>query len=231
MEELFVVYAIYFVLLKGGQKLGRSDYRELKEVGHLLQEYTTITAMSTTTLLVRILELIFWTSRQCYTVSLQIGSSILAPLLTATPAPDKAEVDAAELCKELVLAGEKIQPGIQFDNPELKIIAAPFEKYLAINAQQFFGAIRIGKAKRDKVEALLFNLRVLDKLDWSLEDKYLDILNELEKIKKDKDVYTDKTKEAVNYAEEVITILRSPSITELITYEPDDETEVAQLSF
>jgi len=229
LEELFLVYAIYYVLLKGGQKLGKADYRELKDVGRLLQEYTAITAMTTTTILVRILELIFWTSRHCLTISLEIGSTILAPLLSQTSTSDKTEVDAAEICKELVLAGEKIQPGIQFDTPELKLISAPFEKYLGINAQQFFGSFRIGQKKREMVEAFLFNLQTLDKLDWCLEQKYLDILHELERIKKNKEVYTDKTKEAVDYVEEVISILRSPSITALINYEPE-KVEAASLS-
>ncbi|RUR07812.1 J domain-containing protein [Legionella sp. km772] len=221
-EELFLVYAAYYVLLKGGQKLGKTNYQELRQVGQLLQEYTAITAMTTTTLLVRILELIFWTSRHCLTISLEIGTTILAPLLSQTPSTDKAEVDAAELCKELVLAGEKIQPGIQFDTPELKLIASPFEKYLALNAQQFFGNFRVGQKKREMVDAFLFNLKVLDKLDWCLEQKYLDILQELDKIKQNKEVYTDKTKDAVDYVEEVISVLRSPSITALIPYEPEE---------
>lgn len=223
LEELFLVYAIYYVLLKGGEKLGQTDYMELKQVGSFLQQTTSITFMITTTILVRIMELIFWTSRHCLTMSLEVGSNLLAPFLPQADAPVKVVVDAAELCKELVLAAEKVQPGMQFDVPELKLVAAPFEKYLAINALQFFGSFRVGKKKREMVDAFLFNLRVLDKLDWPLEQKYLDILESIAKIKANEEVYTDKTKNAVDYVEEVIRILRSPSITELITKESKDE--------
>ena len=218
-EELFLVYALYYVLLKGGQKLGKSDYRELKAVGQSLQSYTAVTAMVTTTLIVRMLELVFWTSRQSYTLSLEIGSSIFGPFLSQSEKAAKEEVDPDELCRELLLASKKTQTGMQFVNPELKLIAAPFEKYLAINAQQFFGTLRVGDKKRKRVEGFLFNLKVLDSLEWSLDEKYDDITKILTSIKRDKEVYSDGTKRSVDYIEEVISVLRSPEITALVPYE------------
>lgn len=226
MEELFAIYAIYFVILKAGRRLERSDYSELQTVGHLMEEYTTITAMTTTTIIVRVLEMLFWASRHCLTLSLQISSTLFTPLIAASPEVDKEKIDVVELCKDLILAGEHQQPGMKFDIPELKIIAAPFEKYLTLNTQQSFGDWRVGKEKRTMINAFLFHLRVIDQLPGSLDTKYTKIRNELAKIKKNKDVYNGKTAQALDYVEHIITILESPLLTELITCDPEQEAQL-----
>lgn len=219
MEELMAIYALYFVILKGGQKLGQSNYFELREVGRSMQIYSGATALLTTTLLVRIVEMIFWSSRQCLNVTLQISSALFTPLLSAPAEKESEEVDVDELCKDLVLAGSNMQPGMKFDHPELKVIAAPFEKYLGLSEQQFFRSLRIGDDKRKFVDAFLFKLRVLDKLPGPLEEKYKEVLAELEALKKNKVLYTSKTAEAVNYIEQVITVLQSPLVNTATTEE------------
>lgn len=212
MEELLAIYALYFVILKGGKRLAQSDYRELKEVGRSLQTFSGVTAMLSTTLLVRVLELIFWSSRQCLHLTLQIGSAIFPTIMSVPPAAIPEEVNVEELCRELALSSQQETPGMHFSHPELKIIAAPFEKYLALNKQQFFGFLRVGDEKRKMVDAFLFKLRVLDQLPGRIEEKYMEVLAELEALKKNEQVYTCKTAEAVDYIEGIIKVLQSPTV-------------------
>lgn len=106
-EELFAVYAVYFALLKGGQFMADSNSRELQKLGNTLQKITIISATTTTTLLVRLIEMTFWASRQCYEMSLQIGSTLITPLLGA-PSEVKSDDSVVDenLCRELILASQ-----------------------------------------------------------------------------------------------------------------------------
>lgn len=223
-QELFAIYALYFLMLKGGQYLERSEVAEMRSIGRTLQEISIITATATTTLMVRLLEMTFWASHQCLDVSLQIGSSILKPLL---PAPVKNHQPqhvspGTNLCKDLILASQNLSEGMQFKNPELKVISAPLEAYLGLNAQQFFGDWRIGRTKRLMVESFLFKMRVLDAGSDSIETKLIAVQKELEKIKENKEVYAKggKTAEAVDNAEKVIALLseQDPSARQLVVY-------------
>lgn len=223
-EELFAVYALSFFLLKGGQHLKRSDFIEMKQIGKTLQEISIITATATTTLMVRLLEMTFWVSHQCYDVSLQIGTSLLKPLLSAPPKAGQAKdtYSGSNLCKDLILASQNLNEGMKFKTPELKVISAPLESYLGLNAQQFLGDWRVGKTKRLMVEAFLFRMRVLDVGSGSTEDKINAAQKELETLKLNKEVYTKggKTAEAVDSAENVISLLShlATSSTELVEY-------------
>jgi hypothetical protein len=208
LEELFAIYAVYFLVLKGGQKLSKSDYRELRQVGETMQDYTALTATTTTTLLVRILEMIFWVSRHCLSTTLSIGTQIIGSVLDKNEQA-YAESSVEEICHELILAGQKKDSGILYNTPELKVIAAPFEKYLLLNKQQILGEWRIGGIKRVKVEEFLFHVRVYDKLDWTLEDKLKAIQEKLNCLKENSEVYTCKTAQAIDYAEKVIDILQT----------------------
>lgn len=210
-EELFAVYALYFLILKGGQYLERSDLIEMKQLGKTLQEISVITATATTTLLVRLLEMTFWVSHRCYDASLFIGSAILKPLLSAPPKSNlqKEASTESKLCNDLIIASKNLSEGMQFKTPELKVVSAPLESYLGLNAQQFFGDWRIGRTKRLMVEAFLFRMRVLDAGSETTENKLIAAKKELEVIKKHTDVYAKggKTAEAVDRAEQAITLL------------------------
>lgn len=214
IEELLAIYALYFILLKAEAPLRRSNYSELKEVGRFLKNYNHASAMLLTSVLARILEMIFWSSRQSFNATIQIGSALLAPLLPA-PAEAAPDIEMEQLAKDLVLAGEHKKTGMQFDTPELKIIAAPFEKYLALNEQQFFGIFRVGNEKRKQVSAFLFRLRILDQMPGSLEEKYSEVLSELALLKKNKQVYTSNTAFAVDYTEHMVKVLQSPNIVDM----------------
>ncbi|AMP90372.1 hypothetical protein [Legionella pneumophila] len=218
-EELFAIYALYFILLKGGQYLESTESSQLKKIGSTLQEISIITATASTTLLVRLLEMTFWASRQFLDVSIQIGSAILKPMLPAPETKEKSEFDtAANLCRDLILASHNTSEGMQFKTPELKVISAPLESYLGLNAQQFFGDLRIGREKRLKVEAFLFKMRVLDSLPSPLEEKLVEAQKELDKIKKDTKVFTSNTAKAVKEAEQVISMLQDPDSMQLVVY-------------
>ncbi|HEO1386698.1 TPA: J domain-containing protein, partial [Legionella pneumophila] len=218
-EELFAIYALYFILLKGGQYLESTESSQLKKIGCTLQEISIITATASTTLLVRLLEMTFWASRQFLDVSLQIGSAILKPMLPAPETKEKSESDtAANLCRDLILASHNTGEGMQFKTPELKVISAPLESYLGLNAQQFFGDLRIGREKRLKVEAFLFKMRVLDSLPSPLEEKLVEAQKELDKIKKDAKVFTSNTAKAVKEAEQVISLLQDQDSMQLVIY-------------
>ncbi|HAT1595272.1 TPA: J domain-containing protein [Legionella pneumophila] len=218
-EELFAIYALYFILLKGGQYLESTESSQLKKIGCTLQEISIITATASTTLLVRLLEMTFWASRQFLDVSLQIGSAILKPMLPSSESKEKPEFDtAANLCRDLILASHNTSEGMQFKTPELKVISAPLESYLGLNAQQFFGDLRIGREKRLKVEAFLFKMRVLDSLPSPLEEKLVEAQKELDKIKKDTKVFTSNTARAVKEAEQVISLLQDQDSMQLVVY-------------
>lgn len=229
-EELFSAYAVYFLILKGGQYLERSDYLEVKQLGRALQEISIVTATATTTLLVRLLEMTFWVSHQCYDASLLIGSSILKPILadySNTSMANDVNQSSANLCTDLILASKNLSEGIQFKTPELKVISAPMESYLGLNAQQFFGDWRLGRTKRLEVEAFLFRMRVLDVSPDSLENKLITAQKELNNIKKNKAVYVKggKTAEAVDNAEKAITLLiaSDSASLQLVIYNKEEE--------
>jgi hypothetical protein len=210
-EELFAVYALYFLMLKGGQYLEKDSIRELQQVGRTLQDITSITATATTTFMVRLLEMTFWASRQCLDITLQIGSVILHPIMPVSPEERETPSESAmNLCRDLICASKIPKGGKKFQTPELKIISAPIESYSALNAQQFLGNWRAGNAKRIAIEAFLFSLGVLDQLQMPIETKLIEAQKELEKIKKNKEVFNSCTKRAVLESEHVIALLKEP---------------------
>lgn len=92
-QELIAIYALYFVVLKGGQYLMKKESNELQRIGRTLQELTFITATTTTTLLVRMLELTFWFSHQCYSSSMQMGSAFLSRYCLLHHNPSKVNLN------------------------------------------------------------------------------------------------------------------------------------------
>ncbi|MBL7479842.1 J domain-containing protein [Legionella bononiensis] len=222
-EELFAVYALYFIMLKSGQYLETCKSSELKSIGKTLQEISTITATATTTFMVRLLEMIFWASHQCLDVSLQIGSSILTPLL---PVPSSSQESMPEedssKCMDLILASQNMQEGMQFRTPELKVISAPLESYLGLNAQQFFRGFRLGQEKFHAIEAFLFRMRVLDNSPGSIESKLTQAEDELRKIKDNPKVYNSTTAAAVDRARRIIDLLTESDVSDrqLVVYTP-----------
>ncbi|STY28730.1 Uncharacterised protein [Legionella wadsworthii] len=216
-EELFAVYALYFALLKSGQYLEGSDSKQLQKLGHTLQSISIVSATATTTLLARLMELTFWASRQFYETSLQIGSTLLTPLLCA-PSDVKEEGIAEEnLCRELILASQNQGSSATFKTPQLKMIAAPIESCLGLLEQQFFRNWRAGGEKFRALDAFLLRLRVFDKdEDLKVDEKIVKAHEALETIKKNSLVYTEggKTALAVDRASRVISLLKENSVTQ-----------------
>jgi hypothetical protein len=220
-EELLAIHALYFVVLKGGQYLGRSNYRDLKQLGSAMQEMSIASAATTTIVLVRLLEMTFWTSRKCLNLSLYIGSSILKSILPSPVANvnDQEESFSSKVCKDLILAGQDAIPGIEFQTPELKVIAQPLEKYLILNAQQVFRGWRIGDQKREFVERFLLEMEKIDRASDSIDTKLTEVSTRLHKLKANKDIYTNTLAAAINNAEKVIAFFQDPSM-QLMIYEP-----------
>ena len=212
-EELFSVYALYFVLLKGGQYISSSNSRELKKLGSTLQKMSVISATATTTLLVRLIEMTFWASRQCYDMSLQIGSTLLTPLI-ATDSEKKFQDpadDVVEVCKDLILASQNTSTREDFKTAQLRMIAAPIESCLGLLEQQFFRSWRIGSEKYRELQAFLLTVRVIDNDDTvSVEDKIARAFSALDLVKKNKAAYVagSRTALAVDQAERVINLLK-----------------------
>ncbi len=214
-EELFAVYALYFALLKSGQFMESSNSKELRSLGSTLQKITVVSATTTTTLLVRLVEMTFWASRQCYAVSLQIGSTLLTPLICASSEVNADNATADEnLCRDLILASQNLSTRDNFKTPQLKMIAAPIESYLGILEQQFFRNWRAGGGKHRALDAFLLRMRVIDKDDeLKIDEKIAKAQEALELVKKNPNVYTDggKTALAVDRAERVISLLKDDS--------------------
>jgi hypothetical protein len=219
-EELFAVYSLYFVLLKSGQYMDESNSRELQRLGHTLQKISVITATATTTLLVRLIEMTFWASRQCYDVSLQIGSALFTPLITTTADTklQRTTTDESSMCRDLILASQNMAVSDNFKTPHLKMIAAPIESYLGLLEQQFFKNWRAGGEKSRALQSFLFRMRVIDKNDdLTLEEKVEKAKEALELVKKNSVVYTEggNTALAVDRAERVIVLLRSERVLQI----------------
>ncbi|AUH72128.1 hypothetical protein [Legionella sainthelensi] len=210
-EELFAVYALYFALLKSGQFLESSQSKELQKLGETLQKISAVTATATTTLLVRLLEMTFWATRQFYDASLQIGSALLTPLIavsSTTKHPE--EPNEVSICKELVLASQNQSTIENFRTPELKMIAAPIESYLGLLDQQFFKNWRAGGVKSRSLEAFLLHMRVIDKEgDLEVEEKIKKASERLLLVKQDSNVYNGNTALAVDRADRVISLLKA----------------------
>ena len=212
MEELFAIYFLYLVILKSGQRLSQSDLRELRELGQTMQDYTKVTAMVTTTLLVRILELIFWTSRHCLHLTLELSSRFFTPMLAAyVEVEEQSDPESTNFCSDLILASAHDRSGMHFDTPELKVIAAPLEHYLGLNAQQLFPNWRLGGTKRSQIEVFLFRLRVMDQMPGALDVKLAQAKNLLDNITKDETLCNGTMAKAIGYAQQVIKLLQADS--------------------
>lgn len=208
-EEIFAIYALYFVLLKGGQYLDRSSFLELRQIGKALQGLSFISATATTTLMVSLLEMTFWASRQCLGVSLQIGSSIFSSLILSPSITREEQQDTEQsIFNDLILAGKNQIEGIEFKNPELKVISAPLESYLAINKDQIAVSLRAGGVKALVVQEFLTKMRAIDQEDNSMENKISQAQAALDAIKIQAYVYNSKTAIAVDRAYKIIELLR-----------------------
>ncbi|MFA6303855.1 MAG: hypothetical protein WC627_12095 [Legionella sp.] len=83
-SELLTIYATSYVFLKSGQALQRTESEELSSLGSVMGELSSMTATVTNILLIRSMELVFWTTRQTYLGGLQVGSAVLKPLLSSS---------------------------------------------------------------------------------------------------------------------------------------------------
>jgi hypothetical protein len=185
-EELLAIYALYFIVLKGGEYIGKTNISELQSFGGTVQQVTSVTAATTTALLVRLMELIFWSSRQCYMATLQVGSSVLEPLFSGT------DTDSVENIEEALLkAGENKDGGLLFKNYQLKLIVAPIEVRCSALKEQWFLRHRTGAEKDRVLTRFLTKMRELDQNHDPIETKLEAAERLIVKLKENKTVYEE----------------------------------------
>ncbi|CAM4503514.1 MAG: hypothetical protein LEGION0403_FIIPPAGN_01868 [Legionella sp.] len=195
-EELLAIYALYFIVLKGGEYIGKTNISELQSFGGTVQQVTSVTAATTTALLVRLMELIFWSSRQCYMATLQVGSTVFEPLFTGTDPGENIE-------EALLKAGENKDGGLLFRNYQLKLIVAPIEVRCSALKEQWFLHHRTGAEKDRVLTRFLSKMRELDQNHDPIEIKLEATQRLLVKLKENKMVYEEGryTGPAINKAE------------------------------
>ncbi|MFJ1267055.1 J domain-containing protein [Legionella lytica] len=197
-EELLAIYALYFIVLKGGEYIGKTNISELQAFGGTVQQVTSVTAATTTALLVRLMELIFWSSRQCYMATLQVGSHVLEPLFSGTEAELGENIEEA-----LLKAGENKDGGLLFRNYQLKLIVAPIEVRCSALKEQWFLRHRTGAEKDRVLTRFLGKMRELDQNHDPIETKLEVAQRLIVKLKENKMVYEEGryTGPAINKAE------------------------------
>lgn len=219
IEELLAVYALYFVLLKSGQFIGKANSTDIKIIGDALQKAGTLSATVTSTVLVQMVHMVFWSSNQCCAASQFVGSSLFAPLLPSPVAQrNHLEQDLAEAVKNK-------QPGMEFKNPEFKIIAAPLEAHLGILTDQLFLNFRAGRFKRPVIKALLFNISLADKDPGPREKKFNTLQELFNNVKKNNEIYLqgERTALAIDDAVSFLNYLKDRPL--LLPETPCDSAE------
>lgn len=203
-EELFAVYAVYLLLLKGGQYVGDS-IKELQAVGKTIHKAGSESMTLTNILLVRLTEMVFWASHRSYSGTMQAGSSLLKSFATSRP---KSITDSAQL--ELVAAIQSDKQGLNF----IKIIAAPIKAQRDLLKQQYFFSMRSGKTKDKALGKLLLELDKVDTASISLADKLHRADKLLAEVKENTFVYEPgkETALAIDQAEYFLQILKSHSL-------------------
>jgi len=209
-KELFALYALYFVLLKGGQFLENSS--PAQQIGTALKELGLVASISTSTLLVRLLEMTFWSARMCLVTSMSLGSAILNPVLENSP---QLLVEGGELQNklgwDLILARQNIDREIK--TVELQIISEPLVNYLAKNREQHLRCFRAGSVKGEDVKKFLFKLRSLDLTDISLGDKFKSVRGDILILRTVATTNTGTCKVAIDLTEKIVEFLAKKEVS------------------
>lgn len=219
VEELLAIYALYFIILKGGEFIGNTTILELQSFGGALQKVSTVTAATTTALLVKLMEMIFWSSRQCFMATLQIGSTLFVPLLPeSTPISSESSLE-----HDLLKASENKNKGLVFNNYQLKLIAAPIETRCYLLAQQYFLRFRTGEEKARVLNRFLIKMREVDQNCDPIETKLETVQRLINKIKEHKTVYSEggETWIAINKAENFLNFFKAKPLA-LLEYQSQD---------
>ncbi len=201
-EELFAAYAFYFILLKSGQLISKSDADNLSAVGNSLQKVSIISFNTTSKMLARCVEMVFWGSRQGYLATVQSASALLEPF---THEKQKNDENIAE---ELTKLLPKLKEGLQFKNPQLKLIAMPIEEKSGSLEGQHFLSLRTGKHKLQVLDKLLKNMQECDQSSETIEEKFIAFEHWITVIKNNKHVFYNTTAEVINKAEQFLIYLR-----------------------
>ncbi len=165
VEELLAVYGVCFVTLKLGQQLSRAEGIYWRQIGHKMEDISYSSALYTSSLLARVIEISFWLSNQSYHTSLSIASTLLRPMIGRQHTESSASQNAPGDSQALVLKANVTRHAYDFKTPPLKMIATHIEDYLETNAQQWFKPLRPGGEKRVQFKTVMSHLIALDRVD------------------------------------------------------------------
>ena len=200
--DLFVVYALFYVTLKGGKRLKESDYARLQNVGNMVSNAVMAGATLTTTAILYLLGMVFWTSNF---IAGAVGKTLTTDKLSQTIAPPKTIED---LAKTLNLVTQGKIPGRVYKEAHIKIIALVFEQYLIINKKQILQPLRLGATKEKLVDDLFLALRVIDNREDSLLDKLNSMELKLQELAKNKTLCTATLEGAINNAMSIVKFMQ-----------------------
>lgn len=223
IEELLAIYALYFILLKSGEYIAKGRQHEMRAIGTGMQQFTIVTAATTTAILVRLVEMIFWGAHKSYSGSLTVGTTVLE--LTSGPS-NVAEPE--EITEQDVLSISTHCPrALDIKDPKLRVVAAILEARKGQLSQQYGLRFRLGANKFVAIDDFLKEVRKLDKTSDPIEFKLARVQELIASLKADKVVYAKTTEKAIDTAERFLQFLiEHPFVSveresETVTTEPD----------
>ncbi|MBN9230038.1 MAG: hypothetical protein J0I93_04235 [Legionella sp.] len=205
LKQLSVLYLLYFVTLKSGQYVSKTDKPKVQEVGKAFEKIAKVSATTTSTLLINLMEMIFLSFRQGYAVSEEVAD-VLSSLLFAKA--NQGAITHEEVSELLELARLSISENGDYCHPQIKIVALPLEKHLEHLEKQPFLNYRAGKDKLKKVKCLLKDLQRIDgDKKKNIEEKLQQIRELLPQNGQDSAIWQGATGEALTRAKATLFIL------------------------
>lgn len=164
IEELALIYALTFLMTKGGFWMGSSKQADWQYLGVQVASYGLSLGSATTALVSRTMGFNFYLLTSIGSLSTQLYDQLTG---------------AQSLQPQDLLGGE------QFKTLELKLISYPLEEYCFQQSRQYFSTLRYGSTKRALIIEALQAILLVDKRDEALFAKLVSvraILDELSKF-------------------------------------------------
>lgn len=150
IEELALIYALTFLMAKGGFWIGTSKQADWQCLGAQVASFGLSLGSATTALVSRTMGFNFYLLTSIGSLSTQLYDQLTG---------------AQSLQPQNLLGGE------QFKTLELKLISYPLEEYCFQQSRQYFAALRYGSTKRALIVDALQAILLVDKGDEVLFTK------------------------------------------------------------
>ncbi|MDI9817699.1 MULTISPECIES: hypothetical protein [unclassified Legionella] len=161
LEELALLYAVTFVLSKGGKWLEQSGSSHCQMIGHVVSLFSNTISNAIMALLARLTELNLLMVKGAMNLTIDTGEGIYK-LLVASSEKAASNESKPEECRALMLAPQNLLGGLPFKSFELKLAARPLESKLEELGQQWFIHWRLGNTKMQAIKKALDSLCQLD---------------------------------------------------------------------